>query len=52
MARWCKADLIGAVRPKMIHESAIIDPSANIADNVEIGAYSIIGTMSVYLKAR
>ena len=27
----------------MIHESAIIDPSANIADNVEIGAYSIIG---------
>ena len=26
----------------MIHESAIIDPSAVIADNVEIGAYSII----------
>ncbi len=27
----------------MIHETAIIDPSARIADNVEIGAYSIIG---------
>ena len=26
----------------MIHESAIIDPTAKIADNVEIGAYSII----------
>ena len=26
----------------MIHESAIIDSSAKIADNVEIGAYSII----------
>ncbi len=26
----------------MIHESAIIDPSAKIANNVEIGAYSII----------
>ena len=27
----------------MIHQTAIIDPSAKIADNVEIGAYSIIG---------
>ena len=27
----------------MIHESVIIDPSAKIADNVDIGAYSIIG---------
>ena len=27
----------------MIHESVIIDPSAKIADNVKIGAYSIIG---------
>lgn len=27
----------------MIHETAIIDPSAIIADNVSIGAYSIIG---------
>ena len=27
----------------MIHESVIIDPSAKIADDVEIGAYSIIG---------
>ncbi|MGM0562739.1 MAG: acyl-ACP--UDP-N-acetylglucosamine O-acyltransferase [Pseudomonadota bacterium] len=27
----------------MIHETAIIDPSADLADNVEIGAYSIIG---------
>lgn len=27
----------------MIHETAIIDPSAKIADNVTIGAYSIIG---------
>ena len=26
----------------MIHESAIIDSTAEIADNVEIGAYSII----------
>ena len=26
----------------MIHESAIIDPTAKIADNVKIGAYSII----------
>ena len=26
----------------MIHESAIIDPTAKIADNVEVGAYSII----------
>ena len=26
----------------MIHESVIIDPSAKIADDVEIGAYSII----------
>ena len=26
----------------MIHESVIVDPSAKIADNVEIGAYSII----------
>lgn len=27
----------------MIHQTAIIDPSARIADNVEIGPYSIIG---------
>lgn len=27
----------------MIHETAIIDPSANIANNVHIGPYSIIG---------
>jgi UDP-N-acetylglucosamine acyltransferase len=27
----------------MIHATAIIDPTAKIADNVEIGAYSIIG---------
>ncbi|MDH5518576.1 MAG: acyl-ACP--UDP-N-acetylglucosamine O-acyltransferase [Gammaproteobacteria bacterium] len=27
----------------MIHETAIIDPSAKIADDVEIGPYSIIG---------
>ena len=27
----------------MIHQTAIIDPSAKIADDVEIGAYSIIG---------
>ncbi|MCW8853936.1 MAG: acyl-ACP--UDP-N-acetylglucosamine O-acyltransferase [Gammaproteobacteria bacterium] len=27
----------------MIHQTAIIDPSARIADDVEIGAYSIIG---------
>ena len=27
----------------MIHQTAIIDPSANIASDVEIGAYSIIG---------
>tara|TARA_R110001583_G_scaffold177418_2_gene332629 strand:- start:129017 stop:129787 length:771 start_codon:yes stop_codon:yes gene_type:complete len=27
----------------MIHKTAIIDPSANIAENVSIGAYSIIG---------
>ncbi len=27
----------------MIHQTAIIDPSANIADDVEIGPYSIVG---------
>ncbi|HHA18622.1 MAG TPA: acyl-[acyl-carrier-protein]--UDP-N-acetylglucosamine O-acyltransferase, partial [Methylophaga sp.] len=27
----------------MIHETAIIDPAAVIADNVKIGPYSIIG---------
>ena len=27
----------------MIHQTAIVDPAAKIADNVEIGAYSIIG---------
>ncbi|MDH5764436.1 MAG: acyl-ACP--UDP-N-acetylglucosamine O-acyltransferase [Gammaproteobacteria bacterium] len=27
----------------MIHSTAIIDPAANIADDVEIGAYSVIG---------
>lgn len=27
----------------MIHETAIIDPSARIADNVEIGPYAVIG---------
>ena len=27
----------------MIHQTAIIDPSAKIAEDVEIGAYSIIG---------
>lgn len=27
----------------MIHETAIIDPSARLADNVQIGAWSIIG---------
>lgn len=27
----------------MIHNTAIIDPSAKIADNVQIGAYSVIG---------
>ena len=27
----------------MIHATAIIDPAANIADDVEIGPYSIIG---------
>lgn len=27
----------------MIHQTAIIDPSARIADNVEIGPYSVIG---------
>lgn len=27
----------------MIHQTALIDPSAKIADSVEIGAYSIIG---------
>lgn len=27
----------------MIHTTAIVDPAAKIADNVEIGAYSIIG---------
>jgi UDP-N-acetylglucosamine acyltransferase len=26
-----------------IHPTAIVDPKANIADDVEIGAYSIIG---------
>ena len=33
----------------MIHESAIIDPSAKIADDVEIGAYSIIDK-NVYIS--
>jgi acyl-[acyl carrier protein]--UDP-N-acetylglucosamine O-acyltransferase len=28
-----------------IHPTAIVDPKANIADDVEIGAYSIIGRM-------
>ena len=27
----------------MIHPTAIIEPGANISDNVEIGAYSIVG---------
>ncbi len=27
----------------MIHETAIIDPSAKLAKNVEVGPYSIIG---------
>ena len=27
----------------MIHETAIIDPSAKLADDVEVGAYSVIG---------
>ena len=27
----------------MIHETAIIDPSAQIADGVAIGAFSVIG---------
>ncbi|HEC73425.1 MAG TPA: acyl-ACP--UDP-N-acetylglucosamine O-acyltransferase, partial [Methylophaga aminisulfidivorans] len=27
----------------MIHQTAIIDPSANIADNVSVGPYTIIG---------
>lgn len=27
----------------MIHETAIIDPSAKLADNVEVGPYSVIG---------
>ena len=28
----------------MIHPTAIIDPAAEIADGVEIGAYSVIGS--------
>ena len=27
----------------MIHKTAIIDPKANISENVSIGAYSVIG---------
>jgi len=27
----------------MIHKTAIIDPNAEISDNVKIGAYSVIG---------
>ena len=27
----------------MIHATAIVDPTASIADDVEIGAYSIVG---------
>jgi len=26
-----------------IHEKALVDPAANLADDVEIGAFSIIG---------
>ena len=29
----------------MIHKTAIIDPKAKIASNVEIGPYSVIGPM-------
>ena len=32
-----------SLTPSKIHPTAIIDPSAKIADSVEIGAYSIIG---------
>ncbi len=40
------AELMGGNRTGdrgVIHQTAIIDPSANIAEGVEIGAYSVIG---------
>lgn len=35
--------MLGTKEKVMIHETAIIDPTAQIADDVEIGPYSIIG---------